>query len=246
MDGARETHQAGHPTVQVHDQEHAVIRVLIADDQAMVRSGLAMVLGADDDIEVVGEARDGAEVTRLAHTLRPDVTLMDIRMPGVDGIEATRQLTSAPTPPTVVVMLTTFGAEDHVVEALRAGAVGFVLKDSDPDTLLGAVHAAAAGGGLLDPAVTRQVVARFAAGGARTVGAPPPELGSLTERERAVLDELARGASNAEIAERLFVESSTVKTHVVHVLRKLQLRDRVEAVIYAYEHGLVEPGDGVR
>jgi DNA-binding NarL/FixJ family response regulator len=145
-----------------------------------------------------------------------------------------------------VVVLTTFGADEYVTEALRAGAVGFVLKDSDPDTLLGAVHAAAAGGGLLDPAVTRQVVARFAAGPRRVAGDPPAALDTLTERERAVLDELARGASNAEIAERMFVEPSTVKTHVVHVLRKLQLRDRVEAVIYAYEHGLVEPGDDRR
>jgi DNA-binding NarL/FixJ family response regulator len=224
-----------------------VITVLLADDQAMVRSGLALLLGSDPDIEVVGEATDGGSALRLAHELRPDVVLMDIRMPGMDGLEATRLLAGPGVDdPMTVVVLTTFGADEYVTEALQAGAVGFVLKDSDPDTLLGAVHAAAAGGGLLDPAVTRQVVARFAAGGARTVGAPPPELGSLTERERAVLDELARGASNAEIAERLFVESSTVKTHVVHVLRKLQLRDRVEAVIYAYEHGLVEPGDGVR
>jgi DNA-binding NarL/FixJ family response regulator len=218
-----------------------VIRVLIADDQAMVRSGLAMVLGADDAIEVVGEARDGAEVVRLAHTLRPDVTLMDIRMPGQDGIEATRQLTSAPTPPTVVVMLTTFGAEDHVVEALRAGAVGFVLKDSDPETLLDAVRAAATGAGLLDPAVTRQLLDRFARSPADP--APVPEaVTTLTEREREILDGLVTGATNVELAADLHIEPSTVKTHVANVLRKLGLRDRVEVVIYAYEHGLVRPG----
>jgi DNA-binding NarL/FixJ family response regulator len=220
-----------------------VISVLLADDQAMVRSGLALLLGSDPDIEVVGEATDGGSAVRLAHELRPDVVLMDIRMPGMDGLEATRLLAGpGVAQPHTVVVLTTFGADEYVAEALQAGAVGFVLKDSDPDTLLGAVHAAAAGAGLLDPAVTRQVVARFAAAGTRTVSESPPELATLTERERAVLDELARGASNAEIAERLFVEPSTVKTHVVHVLRKLQLRDRVEAVIYAYEHGLVEPG----
>lgn len=224
-----------------------MITVLLADDQAMVRSGLALLLGSDPDIEVVGEATDGGSALRLAHELRPDVVLMDIRMPGMDGLEATRLLAGPGVEdPMTVVVLTTFGADEYVTAALQAGAVGFVLKDSDPDTLLGAVHAAAAGGALLDPAVTRQVVARFAAGGERAVGPPPPELDTLTERERAVLDQLARGASNAEIAERLFVEPSTVKTHVVHVLRKLQLRDRVEAVIYAYEHGLVEPGDGAR
>lgn len=221
-----------------------MITVLLADDQAMVRSGLALLLGSDPDIEVVGEATDGGGAVRLAHELRPDVVLMDIRMPGMDGLEATRLLAGPGVrEPHTVVVLTTFGADEYVAEALQAGAVGFVLKDSDPDTLLGAVRAAAAGDGLLDPAVTRQVVARFAAGGARPAGDPPAELTTLTERERAVLDQLARGASNAEIAERLYVEPSTVKTHVVHVLRKLHLRDRVEAVIYAYEHGLVTPGD---
>lgn len=224
-----------------------MISVLLVDDQAMVRSGLALLLGSDPGIEVVGEATDGGSGVRLAHELRPDVVLMDIRMPGMDGLEATRLLAGPDVDdPHTVVVLTTFSADEYVTEALQAGAVGFVLKDSDPDTLIGAVHAASAGGGLLDPAVTRQVVARFAAGPRRLVGEPPAALDTLTERERAVLDELARGASNAEIAERLFVEPSTVKTHVVHVLRKLQLRDRVEAVIYAYEHGLVEPGDDRR
>jgi DNA-binding NarL/FixJ family response regulator len=220
-----------------------MLSVMIADDQAMVRSGLSLLLTAEEDIEVVGEARDGGEAVRLARERRPDVILMDIRMPGIDGIEATRLLAGRDVPdPLTVVMLTTFGAEEYVVDALRAGAVGFVLKDSDPDTLLGAVRAAADGAGLIDPAVTRQVLQRFASlpqGPGRPL---PDEMAALTGRERDVFDELVRGASNAEIAERLYVEASTVKTHVAHVLRKLGLRDRVEAVIYAYEHGLVEPG----
>ncbi len=220
-----------------------MLRVLIVDDQAMVRSGLAMVLTTDGDIEVVGEARDGGEGIRLAREQRPDVVLMDIRMPGTDGIEATRMLAGRGVDdPCTVVMLTTFGADEYVFEALKAGAVGFVLKDSDPDTLLEAVRAAAAGGGLIDPAVTRQVIERFGDLPQGPIPAPPAELGELTERERDVFDELVRGASNAEIAERLYVEPSTVKTHVAHVLRKLHLRDRVEAVIYAYEHGLVRAG----
>ncbi len=220
-----------------------MLRVLIVDDQAMVRSGLAMVLTADGDIEVVGEARDGGEGIRLAREQRPDVVLMDIRMPGTDGIEATRMLAGRGVDdPCTVVMLTTFGADEYVFEALKAGAVGFVLKDSDPDTLLEAVRAAAGGGGLIDPAVTRQVIERFGDLPQGTIPAPPAELGDLTERERDVFDELVRGSSNAEIAERLYVEPSTVKTHVAHVLRKLHLRDRVEAVIYAYEHGLVRAG----
>lgn len=220
-----------------------MLSVMIVDDQAMVRSGLSLLLTAEEDIEVVGEARDGGEAVRVARERRPDVVLMDIRMPGMDGIEATRLLAGREVDdPLTVVILTTFGAEEYVVDALRAGAVGFVLKDSDPDTLLGAVRAAAEGAGLIDPAVTRQFLQRFATlteGSGRRL---PDEVAALTGRERDVFDELARGASNAEIAERLYVEASTVKTHVAHVLRKLGLRDRVEAVIYAYEHGLVEPG----
>lgn len=220
-----------------------MLSVLIADDQAMVRSGLGMVLTAEGDIEVVGEARDGGEAVRMARELRPDVVLMDIRMPGTDGIEATRMLAGRDVADRVaVVMLTTFGADEYVFEALKAGAVGFVLKDSDPDTLLEAVRAAAGGGGLIDPAVTRQVIERFSNLPDGPSPHPPPELASLTDRERDVFDELVRGASNAEIAARLYVEGSTVKTHVAHVLRKLRLRDRVEAVIFAYEHGLVQSG----
>ena len=220
-----------------------MISVVIADDQAMVRSGLAMVLTAEGDIEVVAEARDGGEAVRVARERRPDVVLMDIRMPGMDGIEAARLLAGREVVDRLaVVMLTTFGADEYVYEALKAGAVGFVLKDSDPDTLLEAVRAAADGAGLIDPAVTRQVVERFSNLPAGPPSAPPAGLAELTGRERDVFDELVRGASNAEIAERLFVEASTVKTHVAHVLRKLRLRDRVEAVIFAYEHGLVQPG----
>ena len=220
-----------------------MISVVIADDQAMVRSGLAMVLTAEGDIEVVAEARDGGEAVQVAREQRPDVVLMDIRMPGMDGIEAARLLAGREvTDRLAVVMLTTFGADEYVYEALKAGAVGFVLKDSDPDTLLEAVRAAADGAGLIDPAVTRQVVERFSNLPTGPPSAPPAGLAELTGRERDVFDELVRGASNAEIAERLFVEASTVKTHVAHVLRKLRLRDRVEAVIFAYEHGLVQPG----
>jgi DNA-binding NarL/FixJ family response regulator len=220
-----------------------MVSVLIADDQSMVRSGLAMVLAAEGDIEVIGEARDGGEAVRMARQLEPDVVLMDIRMPGMDGIEATRMLAARDlADPQTVVMLTTFGGDEFVFEALRAGAVGFVLKDSDPDTLLEAVRAAAGGTGLIDPAVTRQVVERFSLLSDGPDPEPPVELARLTGREHDVFTELVRGASNAEIAERLFVEASTVKTHVAHVLRKLGLRDRVEAVIYAYEHGLVRPG----
>lgn len=218
-----------------------MIRVLIADDQAMVRSGLGLLLRAESDVEVVAEARDGGEAVRLARELRPDVVLMDVRMPGMDGIEATGLLTGPEVEdPPAVVVLTTFGAEDHVDRALRAGAVGFVLKDSDPQRLVEAVRAAAAGAGLLDPAVTRPLIQRYAAG-----DGPSPSgeaaLAELTERERDVFTEMVRGGTNAEIADHLYVEPSTVKSHVAAVLRKLDVRDRVEAVIWAYEHGLVPP-----
>ena len=220
-----------------------MVSVLIVDDQAMVRSGLAMVLTADGDVEVVGEARDGGEAVRLAGELSPDVVLMDIRMPGMDGIEATRMLAGREvTDRQTVVMLTTFDADEYVYEALQAGAVGFVLKDSDPATLLDAVRAAANGAGLIDPAVTRQVVERFSRLPEGPTSQLSEDLAQLTERELEVFHELVGGASNGEIAQRLHVESSTVKSHVAHVLRKLGLRDRVEAVIYAYEHGLVRPG----
>lgn len=217
-----------------------MIRVLIADDQAMVRSGLSLLLRAEPDIEVVGEADSGGQAVRLAKQRRPDVVLMDVRMPGMDGIDATRMLAGPDVAdPVPVVMLTTFGADEYVDDAFRAGAAGFVLKDSDPARLLDAVRFAASGEGLVDPAVTRPLLRRFAGSTPATNGSKtlPAE---LTEREREVFIELVRGASNAEIARTLFVEPSTVKTHVAAVLRKLGVRDRVGAVIYAYEHGLAE------
>jgi DNA-binding NarL/FixJ family response regulator len=228
-----------------------VIRVLIADDQAMVRSGLALLLRAESDVEIVGQARDGGEAVRLARELQPDVVLMDVRMPGLDGIEATRMVTGTDVQdPPAVVVLTTFGAQDYVDRALRAGAVGFVLKDSNPERLVEAVRAAADGDGLLDPAVTRSLIERYA-GGRGPTPSGAATTAELTEREHEVFDELVRGGTNAEIADRLHVEASTVKTHVAAVLRKLGVRDRVEAVIYAYEHGLVtapppDGGDGDR
>ena len=217
-----------------------MIRVLIADDQAMVRSGLSLLLRAEPDVEVVGEAADGGEALRLARTLAPDVVLMDVRMPGMDGLEATRLLAGPDVDdPVPVVVLTTFGADEYVDRALRAGAVGFVLKDSDPQRLVDAVRAAARGDALLDPAVTRAVLRRYADGDAAAHEHVVQATTQLTERERDVFLELVQGASNAEIADRLFVEPSTVKSHVAAVLRKLGVRDRVEAVIFAYEHGLV-------
>lgn len=223
-----------------------MIRVLIADDQAMVRSGLSLLLRAESDVEIVGEARDGGEAVRLARELQPDVVLMDVRMPGLDGIEATRLVMDADVEdPPAVVVLTTFGAEDYVDRALRAGAVGFVLKDSNPERLVEAVRAAAGGAGLLDPAVTRPLIQRYAGGDGPTPSGEAT-MAELTDREREVFTEMVRGGTNAEIAERLFVEPSTVKSHVAAVLRKLDVRDRVEAVIWAYEHGLVTspPPDG--
>lgn len=223
-----------------------MIRVLIADDQSMVRSGLTLLLRAESDVEIVGEARDGGEAVRLARELRPDVVLMDVRMPGLDGIEATRMVMGPDVEdPPAVVVLTTFGAEDYVDRALRAGAVGFVLKDSDPERLVEAVRAAADGEGLLDPGVTRPLIERYAGGSGPTPSGAAATAG-LTDREHDVFSEMVRGGTNAEIAARLHVEPSTVKTHVAAVLRKLGVRDRVEAVIYAYEHGLVTapPPDG--
>ena len=218
-----------------------MIDVLLVDDQAMVRSGLRMILEAESDIIVVDEAADGAEGVAMARRIRPDVILMDIRMPGMDGLEATRQIVDAggPTGPRVIV-LTTFDVDDYVYEALRAGASGFLLKDAPADDLVAAIRVVAGGDALLAPAVTRRVIEAFA------TQAPPSTpvegLGDLTEREVEVLEHLARGLSNAEIAEELFVGETTVKTHVSHILTKLEVRDRVQAVVVAYESGLVRPG----
>jgi DNA-binding NarL/FixJ family response regulator len=212
------------------------IRVLVADDQAMVRAGFRMLLGKEDDIDVVAEAENGVEAVDKASRFSPSVVLMDIRMPELDGLEATRRILAAD-PAARVLVLTTFDLDEYVYEALSAGASGFVLKDDPPEQLLAAIRTVAAGDALLSPAVTKRVIRRFA-GLARPE--PPDGLDELTAREREVLALVAAGRSNAEIAEQLFIEETTVKTHVGHVLRKLGLRDRVQAVVLAHEAGLVE------
>jgi DNA-binding NarL/FixJ family response regulator len=216
------------------------IRVLIADDQALVRAGFRMLLSAEPELEVVGEATNGRQALDAAGRLRPDVILMDIRMPELDGLEATRRLLAgvAEGAPRVLI-LTTFDLDEYVYEALRAGASGFLLKDAPPEQLLEAIRIVAAGDGLLAPSVTRRVIAEFAR---RPAAVRPPELDELTARELEVLQLIARGLSNAEIAKELFLSETTVKTHVARVLQKLGLRDRVQAVVLAYESGLVEPG----
>ncbi|MEU7739032.1 response regulator transcription factor [Nonomuraea sp. NPDC049158] len=217
------------------------IRVLLADDQQMIRAGLRLIISAEPDIQVVGEADDGFGAVTAARRLRPDVTLMDIRMPRLDGIQATQRLFADTPPPTRVIVLTTFDIDSYVYEALRAGASGFLLKNAPPEDLVHAIRVVASGAGLLDPAVTRRVIEEFA----RTPAPlpPPPQVASLTARELEVLHLVARGLSNAEIAARLYVSEATVKTHVARMLTKLALRDRVQAVVYAYEHGLIRAGN---
>ncbi|KAB7743811.1 response regulator [Nostocoides sp. F2B08] len=218
-----------------------MITVLLADDQEMVRAGLRLILAAEQDIEVVGEAGDGLAAVAQARRLTPDVVLMDVRMPRLDGIEATRRLLGDPAfAGSRVVMLTTFDVDSHVYDALRAGASGFLLKNAAPEDLVRAIRAAAAGAGLIDPAVTRRVVEEFARG--PRPSPPPRTLQELTEREREVMVHVAAGDSNAEIAASLFVSEATVKTHVARILAKLGLRDRVQVVVFAYEHGVVAPG----
>jgi DNA-binding NarL/FixJ family response regulator len=217
------------------------IRVLLVDDEAMIRTGLRLVLEAERDIEVVGEAADGAQAVTAAATLRPDVVLMDVRMPRLDGLAATQQILAANSTVKVVI-LTTFNEDSYVRDALRLGASGFLLKVAPPERLVDAIRVAANGDALLDPLVTRQVIAAFAYNMWDPLAADPPALGQLTVREAEVLRMLARGKSNAEIAADLVVGDATVKTHVARVLMKLGLRDRVQAVIYAYEHRLVQPG----
>ena len=215
------------------------MRVVIADDQELVRHGFRLILQASG-IEVVGEARDGREAVALAQRSRPDVVLMDVRMPGIGGIEATRELAGpGVAEPVAVLILTTFDLDEYVVEALRAGASGFLLKDAGREQLVAAVETVARGESLLAPSVTRRLIERFV----ESAPSPPPaELGELTPREREVLGLIARGRSNAEIAADLVVSEATAKTHVARILAKLRLRDRVQAVVFAYEHGIVSPG----
>jgi len=216
-----------------------VIRVLIADDQALVRSGFRMILESRDDLAVVGEAGDGEQAVRLATQTRPDVVLMDVRMPGLDGVAATARLTAAPDAPKVII-LTTYDLEEPLYAALRAGASGFLLKDVRPADLVEAIRVVAGGDALLAPTATRRLLDRFLVTDV-TPAAPTGSLDRLTEREREVLTLIARGASNAEIADRLVVSETTVKTHVSAILRKLEVRDRVQAVVLAYDLGVVRP-----
>lgn len=220
------------------------IRVVVADDQGMVRSGFSTLLNAQPDIEVVGEAANGQEAVDTVAALRPDVILMDVRMPVLDGLQATRRITALPAPPAgppKILILTTFDLDDYVYEALRAGASGFLLKDASAGELATAVRVVAAGDGLLAPGVTRRLIAEFARMGSPRMPARA-KLGELTERETEVLALVARGMTNAQIAAHLFVAEQTVKTHVSRVLMKLGLRDRAQAVVFAYESGLVHPG----
>ncbi len=218
-----------------------MIRVLIADDQALVRGGFRLILEAQKDMEVVGEAADGREALALARELTPDVVLMDIRMPELDGLEATRRLLADDVAPRVL-MLTTFDEDEYVYDAMKAGASGFLLKDIRSEQLAEAVRVVAAGDALLAPAITRRLIQEFVRRPPPGSG-PPAELSKLTERELEVLKVIARGLSNAEIASTLFLSETTVKTHVTHVLAKLSLRDRVQAVVLAYESGLVQAGN---
>ncbi|MEU6408066.1 response regulator transcription factor [Microbispora sp. NPDC046933] len=214
------------------------IRLVIADDQAMIRAGLRLVVETAPGIEVVGEAADGRQVLSVARQLRPDVLLMDIAMPGLDGLSAARQLLEDPEPPKIV-MLTTFNTDDHLHASLRARVHGFVLKSSPAEQLIEAVRAAAAGDAVIDPAVAPRVIDSFAAQPQPT---PPPELATLTPRELEVLRLIADGMSNPEIAGDLHIGEATVRTHVAHILHKLGLRDRIHAVVFAYEAGIVRPG----
>jgi DNA-binding NarL/FixJ family response regulator len=217
----------------------AVVRLLVADDQALVRAGFRVLLETQPDLLVVAEAADGAAAVRLAREHQPDVALLDVRMPVLDGLAAARQMLATPTP-TRVLMLTTFDNDEYVYEAMRAGASGFLLKSVPPEQLLHGIRLCAAGEALLAPAITRRLIERF-------VAEPPPgsesaALTGLTEREREVLAHIGRGLSNSEIAAALFLSEATVKTHVSRVLTKLDLRDRAQAVVAAYEAGLVRPG----
>ena len=217
------------------------IKVLLVDDQAMVRAGIHMILEAENDIHVIGEAEDGAKAVVSAHKLKPEVVLMDIQMPLLNGLEATRQITQTPGNTCRILILTTFERDDYVFEALRAGASGFILKNAPPEDLIAAVRVVAEGNALLAPSVTRRIIHEFAQ---RTPRNDLKEkLSSLTEREIEVLRLISKGKTNAEIAADLFVGETTVKTHISNLFAKLDLRDRVQAVVYAYESGLIQPGE---
>lgn len=218
------------------------IRVVIVDDQALVRGGFALVLGHQDDIEVVAEAGNGVEAVEMAHAHRPDVILMDIRMPGMDGLQATSSILAEADWPVRVLILTTFDPNEYVYRALRAGASGFVLKDIPPAELVTAVRTVADGGALLAPSITRRLIGRFAEQLA-VDSKMSSRLDRLTKREREVLEAIARGLNNSEISKELFIGEATVKTHVSGVLTKLGLRDRAQAVVFSYESGLAEAGD---
>ena len=219
----------------------ATVRVGVVDDQALVRTGFTMILESEPGLEVAFEAKDGREAVDACLRKRPDVVLMDIRMPEMDGIEATRRICAEPENDTRVLILTTFDLDDYVYEAIRAGASGFLLKDTPPDDLIAAIHVLAGGEALLAPSVTRRLIEEFVANGGAEYDRPDG-LDELTEREHEVLRLIARGHSNQEIAEQLYLGETTVKTHVSRVLMKLGVRDRVQAVITAYESGLVRPG----
>jgi DNA-binding NarL/FixJ family response regulator len=218
-----------------------MIRVVLADDQALVRSGFSALLNARDDIDIVGEAADGHQAVALASTVHPDVVLMDIRMPGLDGLEATRRITTDPELAAVrIIILTTFALDEYLFDALRSGASGFLVKDTEPAELVAAVRVVAAGDALISPTMTRRLVAEYA----RRAKPPPPvtDVGRLTDREREVLGLVAAGLTNDEIGARLFLSPATARTHVSRILSKLAARDRVQLVVFAYETGLVQPG----
>jgi DNA-binding NarL/FixJ family response regulator len=224
--------------VPVDDQQTVMIRVLLADDDELTRTGLRLIIESDKDLAVVGEAADGQEAIHLARALRPNVVLMDIRMPGVDGLEATRRIVEGAEDGPRILILTTFELDEYVFGALRAGASGFLLKRSSPEVLIEGIKVVAAGDGLLAPSVTRRLIQEFA----RQPGPPAPPaapLATLTQREREVLALIGAGLSNGELAGRLYISEATVKTHVKRILMKIGLRDRVQAVVFAYETGLV-------
>lgn len=232
------------------------IRVVIADDQELVRAGFAMVIGSQQDMQVVGQARDGADAVRVAESLHPDVVLMDVRMPGMDGIEATRRITALEpgadegARPTRVIILTTFDLDEYVMAAINAGASGFLLKDTEPETLLSSIRTVYQGNAIIAPSATKRLIEKMMEDGytkphpvPEAAPAAPvytdPELDELTDREREVLIEIAHGLSNQEIADKLFISLPTVKTHVAHILAKINARDRVQAVVFAYDNHLV-------